>query len=139
MTWTRLSDTFAEEFEELGAEVMTLHVAALCYCNRLLTDGRIPRRKASQLFPLDNPELGIKTLIAAGYWIETEAGYEIVDFLTDQRPAETVLAEREAGRIRQANWRAAKKGQPQPSNTKNQDRNGVTNAVSNAYPAPPRP
>jgi hypothetical protein len=143
VTWTKLGDTFAEEFEELGSDVIALHVAALCYCNRLLTDGQVPKRKASALFPVEDPELTIKVLVDAGYWAETATGYEIVDFFADQRSAETVLADREAARVRQANWRAAKKGGPktngQPSTASNKERNGVTNAVSHPYPAPPRP
>jgi hypothetical protein len=114
MTWTKLSDSFTDELDDanLSPEAAILHVAALCYCNRLLTDGRIRKKQAQRLYSLDDPAAAIQALIDAGYWTETETDYEIVNFHQDQRPAETVLAEREAARVRQANWRAAKSGKP---------------------------
>jgi hypothetical protein len=126
--------TFAEEFEELGAEAMALHVAALCYCNRLLTDGRIPARKAGALFPLDDPDLAIKTLTDAGVWVETKTGYEIADFLTDQRPAETVLRERQLKSERQRRWRDKKSGRYAAEGV-----DASRNASGDGRPAPPRP
>jgi hypothetical protein len=114
MTWTRLSDTFAEEMEaaELDPDAVILHVAALCYCNRLLTDGKIPARKIKTLYPLEDPELAAKALVDADLWTLSEDGqsYQIANFLTDQRPAEKVLREREANRVRQQNWQDVKRG-----------------------------
>jgi hypothetical protein len=89
MVWVRHSDTFTEEFEaheELTLEAGWLHLAALCYCNSLLTDGHIPRRKVPTLSQLiEDPDLAIKSLIATGYWEETETGYLIANF--PDRPA----------------------------------------------------
>jgi hypothetical protein len=130
MTWTKLSDTFTEELEEHGAEVLALHVAALCYCNRLLTDGHIPKHKAATLFPLDDPAAAIAALIKSGRWIETATGYMIARFLDDQRSADAVRQERETTRRRLTNWRAAR--------ASNGVTNGVSNGVGNGLPVPSR-
>jgi hypothetical protein len=170
MVWTKLSDSFADEMDGAGLdpEALTLHVAALCYCNRLLTDGKFPVRKAQTLYPLEDPDLAAKALVNAGLWELSADGqsYLIVNFLTDQRPAEKVLREREAGRLRQQNWLDRKRGHVKPTEetpangkrsparkatspakkatttrprTTKKRTNAVSNAVSNAYPAPPRP
>jgi hypothetical protein len=70
VTWTKLSDTFAEELDAAGIEpeAFTLHVAALCYCNRLLTDGKFPVRKVKTLYPVENSDMAAKTLVNAGLW-----------------------------------------------------------------------
>jgi hypothetical protein len=163
MVWVRHSDTFTEEFEaheELTLEAGWLHIAALCYCNRLLTDGHIPRRKVPTLSQLiEDPDLAVKSLIAAGYWEQTETGYLIVNYLTDQRPKDKVLRDREAGRIRQQNWMDKRRGHVKPAEetptkgnrsptkkapakkatTPKKRTNAVSDGVTNAYPAPPRP
>ena len=119
MTWTKLSDTFAEEMDAAGIdpEAFTLHVAALCYCNRLLTDGKFPVRKVKTLYPLEDPDLAAKTLVNANLWELSEDGqeYQILNFLTDQKPREKILADREAGRIRQQNYQDVKRGLKPPS------------------------
>lgn len=130
MTWVKTSDTFAEEFEELGAEALALHMAALGYCARLLTDGRIPARKARLLFPVEDPDAVIKALMVAGRWMETETGYAIVDYLGDQPSADAVRRQQAQKAERQARWLAAKRD---ASRDASQDASGDGN------PAPPRP
>jgi hypothetical protein len=90
VTWVKLSDTFAENFEELGADALALHVAALCYCNRLLTDGAVPAGKIHRLFPIGDPDAAVKALVTAGHWCERADGYEIVNYLRDQEAASVV-------------------------------------------------
>lgn len=130
MTWVKLSDTFAEEFEELGAEALALHVAALGYCGRLLTDGVIPARKARLLFPLDDPDTVIKALVDAGRWSESASGYEIVGYHLEQPSAETVRRHQRLKAERQQKWLNRRRD---ASGDASQDASG------DAHPAPPRP
>lgn len=100
--WVKLSDTFAEDprWEKLGAAGMALHVAALCYCNRLLTDGVLTRTRAERLFPVDDPAGVVDSLITAGFWRVIGDDVEIVDYDVDQKKREQVEAERAAARER---------------------------------------
>lgn len=51
MVWVRLDDSFATDPKvvEAGPLGMAMQVAALCYCNEKLTDGRVPRSVARTL------------------------------------------------------------------------------------------
>jgi hypothetical protein len=136
MTWTKLTDTFSEEFEELGPEALALQVAALCYSNRLLTDGHIPGRKARTLFPLDNPDQAIQVLVEAGHWVRTDEGFQVADFLEDQRSRETVLRERQHRNERQKRYIAKARGLKTDGDAST---NASNNGVSGGNPAPTRP
>jgi hypothetical protein len=55
MVWVRIDDQFAEDPKvvEVGPLGMALQVAALCYANRKLTDGHIPRSVARTLLDFE--------------------------------------------------------------------------------------
>jgi hypothetical protein len=127
--WVKLCDTFADDprFEDVGAEGFAVHVAALCYCNRQLTDGRLTLLAARRLWPVEDAEQVIAGLLDAGLWKRIDVDtFELVDYFPDQPSREQVMAERAANKARQARHRKA--------------RNAVTNAVTNTAPAldPPR-
>lgn len=95
MTWTKLGDTFADNMDAdgLSTDAFTLHVAAYIFCNRMGTDGFIPRHMTRRLFSaISDVDQSTKELLAADRWIETDRdgkpGYEIVGFLEDQDSAE---------------------------------------------------
>lgn len=113
MPWVRLDDTFPEhpKVEQVGPLAGWLHVCALCYCNRNLTDGFIPAARVPKLADIPKPSTHVRQLIRAGMWLETEGGYQIHDFLKYQPSKAKVEAEREAAKERMAAIRAAKKGQ----------------------------
>lgn len=139
MTWVKLSDTFAEDprWDACGPEAFTLHVAALCYCMRNLTDGHIPARAARRLPIVDDTETVISLLVDSGFWRITEDGYEIVGFTEDQRSAEDVERDRKLKKDRQAKWRAARTGrEPGVDQAMNQAR--PVDASRNASTSEPR-
>jgi hypothetical protein len=82
MTWVRIDDGFPEHPKMLGLSdaAFRLHIHALCYCARALTDGFIPvswlangkHRKAAQ------------SLVAAGLWHDAPDGFRIHDYLEYQ-------------------------------------------------------
>ena len=55
MTWVRLDDGFAQhpKLLSVGALGVAMQVAALCYCNRYLTDGFVPAAAVENLLNLD--------------------------------------------------------------------------------------
>lgn len=120
MPWVRLDEDFAShpKVAEAGPLGMALQVAALCYANRHLTDGRIPRAAARSLLDFEGiavidgmrgddveADYVIGCLLEAGLWhgvdhdCETcpqiERGYLIHDYLEQQPSRDEVLAKRE--------------------------------------------
>lgn len=84
---------------------MALQVAALCYCNQKLTDGRMDYSTARSLLPDLREEIDeiIQTLLALELWDEREGAYWIHDYLGYQPSRAEVLErkaqKREAGRL----------------------------------------
>jgi len=138
MTWTKLSDSFTDELDDanLSPEAAILHVAALCYSMRLLTDGRLRKKQAQRLYTLTDPEQAIQDLIDAGYWTETDGGYEIVNFLEDQRSAEAVRREQVLKKERQARWLDKKRN---PETNGHRSRDASQDASRDGAPAQPSP
>ena len=87
-----------------GPDAFVIHVAAMCYCMRQLTDGIIVARAARILWPVDDVDAAITALVDNGLWKPTETGYEIVDFLKTQRSAEVIRREQQLKAERQSRW-----------------------------------
>lgn len=111
MSWTRLDDNYTDHavWEDISYAAFTLHIAALVYCNRLLTDGHITRKQARRL-PLVDPDDvtdAIAELVARGVWLDHGDGaLEIAGFLDwhGQRSAASVHAQRAKTTERQRKW-----------------------------------
>lgn len=111
MTWARFDDATPEHPKIIaaGGDAGWLHFAAVCYCNRQLTDGVIPKGVVSRLTDRKNPHKLARKLIEVGLWIEHPEGYAVHDYLDYQQSREQVLAQRAASSERQRKGRAARK------------------------------
>jgi hypothetical protein len=101
MTWVRIDDQFPDHPKVVAAGPLAgwLAVCGLCYCNRNLTDGFIPRAVAHRLTSFEH--IGIETggdgqtfavgddascewmaqvLVEHGIWREVAGGYAIHDY-----------------------------------------------------------
>ena len=103
MTWAKLDDSFPEhpKVVELSDRAFRIHVTALCYCARNLTDGHVPAPTV-RAFTLGK-KAPITELVKAGVWNENGRGAYIIHDYLDYNPSrEHVEAERarkqEAGR-----------------------------------------
>ena len=143
--WVKVDDHFDEhpKLQKAGPLAVALWLAGLAYCNRNLTDGKIPRAKAETLWSWtwwDEPkETGecrevtagitsgywgddvtsdyvIGRLIDAGLWEDRGDYYHVHDYLKYQPSKVDVLRERETNSLRQQRFR---------------ERNAVSNAVIN--------
>lgn len=152
MTWVRLSDTFVEHprWEALGGDAFLLHVAALSYSNRAMTDGYVSRLRMQSLTPAVRGHRKLADrMVAAGLWTERDDGYQVANYVADQRRAdgrgdEQPLAERvQKRRTRDADRGSAlreKRRQASEESVKRAGatappvlaRNGVTNGGANA-------
>ena len=113
MTWVRLDDSFAQhpKVMEAGPLAMAMQVAALCYCNRHLTDGFIPRSVAPTLLNLEEMpyrwKAVVDVLIGVGLWEQTKEGFLVHDYTKYQWTRAQVEAEKVANAERQQRWRDA--------------------------------
>jgi hypothetical protein len=114
MSWVRLDDAFADHPKVLpiGTTALAVHVWALCYCAKHLTDGRVSLgmlwgcpwvSKRSALIS------AVERLVGAGLWEWAEGGFAIHDYLDHNPDAAQVKESRRLKAERQARWLARKK------------------------------
>ena len=120
MTWLRIDDTFPEHPKVVGLDAPTkwLHVCALAYASRNLTDGYIP---AGALRGLGGTKRMVAALVDAGLWEGHNAGgepanYLIHDYLDYNRSRKDVEEEREAAKTRMKRARNGKRSADVPAN-----------------------
>lgn len=124
MTWVRIDDGFYQHPKVVAAGplAMAMQVAALCYCNRNLTDGFVPWAVAQNLLSWEfmgatESERGrpvfkigltcgmagddvtcqsvIQVLVGYGLWDEADGGFVVHDYLDYQPSKAEILALRE--------------------------------------------
>ena len=94
MPWIRFEDTFPEhpKLLKVGPRAAWLHVRAIGYCSRLLTDGLLP---VEAIKPLGGTPLLVERLVAARLWHKNGDGWLINDYLKYQPSKAQVLELRE--------------------------------------------
>jgi len=117
MSWVKIDDSFDDhpKILKLSPFATTLHIRALCWCSRHLTDGRVPETALDRLTfgltfeDVDGkalwPEAGASIsdeLCRAGLWEKVDGGWSIHDYLKYNPSRDQVVHERsrksEAGR-----------------------------------------
>lgn len=136
MPWVKLDDSWCEDEQVLKAGPLAgwLHICALSYCNRRLTDGRVPAAVVRRLADVDDALQLAAQLVDAGLWRVTDDGFELVDYLATQPSRERVEQDREAKRRRQERWLANRK---KPATSRATSRDASRDASKDT--APPRP
>jgi hypothetical protein len=151
MTWVKLDDAILDnpKIARAGVYGFAMHVAAITWCGRNLTDGHIPYSRVTALLALQyvnidcsnplalpgggsglsgeeglDPYVVAAHLVSIGLWHETPDGYEIHDYLEYNPPKAKVLADRE---------RSAQRVKKHRSNAV---ASRVSNAVGNNHVAP---
>jgi hypothetical protein len=111
MPWARFDEEFPahRKVRPLTDAAFRLHVSAICWSNRNLTDGLIPDDELPYVSDVKNPEKATGQLELRGLWERTPSGWLIHDYLEFNPPAAFVEAERQkkaaAGRKgAQARW-----------------------------------
>lgn len=123
MSWIRLDDQFTDHPKVVSAGPLAgwLHVCALVYCGRYLTDGFIPHGQVPKmadwtgiaLVPPDNSLASagsnvdwrqlVQRLVGVGLWVAVDGGYQIHDYLEYNPSREEALqiieTRRRVGRI----------------------------------------
>lgn len=142
MPWLRLDDGFSDHPKIIGLDdgAYRLHVDALVFCARTLTDGFVSK---GALRRLPNGHL-VGELVDAGLWEPDGEGWWIHDFLDYNQSAEQVLEDREKARERQRR-RRSRTPETDPDPTSPPARHAVTPPVTTggtpavSSPSPSRP
>lgn len=131
MAWVRLDDGFSEhpKVVKAGPLGMALQIAALCYANRNLTDGFIPKAIVPLLVNFDgigltaSPDSSepvaatwqyvVEILLKAGLWEKANGGYMIHDYL-DYQPSREDMNKARKENARRVREHRAKQGQSLP-------------------------
>lgn len=110
MTWTRLSDDFADKPSVMGLSdsAFRAHIEALVWCNKHTTNGLLPAAGLRRILSADDPNTVTAELIEADLWLDEDGSYQ-VDW-TDQESAEDVEARRQEWARRSARQRRHNKG-----------------------------
>lgn len=141
MPWGRVDDTYydhpkLDELEDAhewpdrlaGAGLNSL---AWSWCNRFLTDGKVPRATVAKLG--GTIELADQ-LVRVGLWESVSGGYQIHDFLVYNDSAEDVRKRRADEAARKAKWRAGKRPTGTDTGTPSADDDAVPAGVPPSVP-----
>jgi hypothetical protein len=108
MTWIKIDDSFPDhpKIISLSDLAFRLHIHALCYCGKFLTDGFISYQWVNMRLRDDEAiEKPTDELEEMGLWIREEKGWQIHDYLTHQTSKEQVAVKRASLRERQKRYR----------------------------------
>jgi hypothetical protein len=117
MTWVQIDDGMADhpKIMSLSHGAFRLQIEGLCFANRNLTDGHVPRLAAHR-----HGKRYAAELVAAGVWDAVDGGYMIHDYAEYQPSKAEVLERRAETAERVRNWR------------RNKRRNAASNSVTPA-------
>lgn len=147
MTWAKISDSFGDDEVLLGLPRGTrlLWVELTVWACKQATDGRIPRYVLRRVTDEPDVDDAVAQLVECGLLIPTAQGWELRDFLRDQRSREEVTRARELSAVRQRRQRLHRSGDHSACSeqyckfSKSRVTNDVTPATSHATPTRPDP
>jgi hypothetical protein len=110
MTWTKLSDDFTDRpaMLRVSRDARLLHIEAMVWCNRMLTDGMLPAAAVRRLTDSPDPDAAVVELVDAELWdpVDDPVGWQL-DW-SDQEDGSDVRKRREATAERQRRFRRRK-------------------------------
>jgi hypothetical protein len=106
MTWTKLGDDFMErkEMYAVSRDARLLHIEALVWCNKRLTDGRVDSGAVARFTDAEDWKFLVGELEASGAWRPVSEDVWQLDW-SDQDDAEDVLARKAARAETQKKYR----------------------------------
>jgi hypothetical protein len=110
MPYLMMDDNFADhpKIDGLSDGAFRLHVAAMCYAAKHLTDGYVPPERVSRLIPKYKASYATE-LIKAGVWVQHDTGHRIHDYLDWNKPRTWWEQYRTAEKERKREYRDRKK------------------------------
>ncbi|MCP2339203.1 hypothetical protein [Actinomadura rupiterrae] len=138
MPWVRFDDQFPihRKIDGLSDAAFRLHVSAICWSARNLTDGRISAAELRMVARMRRPDKFVDELCRSGLWRRVDGGWLIHDYLEFQPSRSKVEKGRVAKAERQRRWLDKRKNGPVE---KPVDRDASIDASQDDAPSPPRP
>lgn len=143
MSWLKIDDGFAEnsKVDALSDRAFRLHVAALCYCARNLTDGALAPKAVKVVCAIVRAsKKHVQELIEVSLWIPANDGeYTIKDFNEYNPPASKVKEQRAKARERMQGLRtgSSRERSREQTGERSDERSGEQNAnVRGPRPVP---
>lgn len=135
MPWVRFDDQFPihRKVDVLSDAAFRLHVSAVCWCARNLTDGFIAAAELRSVSRARKPDKIAAELVRVGVWREVADGWQIHDYLDYQPSRQKVERERKAKAERQKRWSERRRRKVDASADASID------ASKDDAPYPPRP
>jgi hypothetical protein len=107
VTWTKLSDDFADDCDQLSSDAFRLHVEGLIRSNRKLLDLHLDKTQMPRwVWNVGLAEIAVKELLASGWWSDEGDHYLIRHHACYQRTREQVLRQQEVNRANRAKGKA---------------------------------
>lgn len=96
--WVRIPSTWTDDvdIEALGSDAAMLHLSALAFSCRQLTDGHVPAKRVPRLWPVDDVDECVRLLVESGLWETTEDGYFLATWADHLMPSDEVEKRRRA-------------------------------------------
>lgn len=125
----RIYDEFLEDEDITGLshQAYRLHVSALVYCSRNLTDGEVTARAVKVLQAILGYTLRrfVVELVTAGLWVPAGDGWRVRNYLEFNPDADTVKKEKAAARDRMRDLRKRRAGSKERSGERDGERSGA--------------
>lgn len=130
MTWVYLDDKFDQhpKVVEAGSDAAWMFVAGLCWVNRNLTGGRIPK-SAPRLLTDKKPAPLVTRLLEVRLWEKDGEDYRIHNYDYWNRTAKSLSERGKKGAEKR--W-----GKPEDDNAQASDKQMLEHSLSNAQPLP---
>lgn len=114
MAWARIDDAIIDHPKvlEAGEDARDLLIVSIIWCNKHLTDGRVPKAALGVLSRKKSAEKTAAALVRVGLWHDEGDAWRLHDYLDWNPSREEVEAKRNASaeRMRKSRERRAKKG-----------------------------
>jgi hypothetical protein len=136
VTWFKVDDGFHSHPKvlDLSLAAVGLWTLAGSWCSNYLTDGQISERT---IFRLGGSKDLADELVASGLWSRTDEGFHFNDWSDYQPSKAAVMEDRDAARLRMANYRAKRRENSSENVRPNEQR--TSDEVQLPRPDPTRP
>lgn len=140
MTWTKLSDDYADQCADLTDAAFRTHTEALVWTMRRESGGYLSSRDVRRLAESPHAEMAVQELVACGWWSVDAQGYRINHHMEHQPEPDLIAKRREMTAERVKKHRRKKAGleeDPSPLSASRPDptRPDPGNAFRNAVTA----
>lgn len=112
MAWARIDDSILDhpKILEAGEDARDLLIASIIWCNRHLTDGRIPKAALPVLSQKKTVKKNAEALVRVGLWEDHGSYWQVHDYLDWNPSREEVEKQRAASAERMRKSRARRRG-----------------------------